>query len=192
MLDAATKKNDEFDDKQGISTQSSDNLTAYHEDLPVLTPMQSAYVNNVLKGMSYTDAYQSAYNTDNQAMTTIWTRSSELNRNSAISLWLSRAREEGAIFQACTYANSLNRLANLSDGAEKAGQYSAAVKAEEARGKLEGLYVDRVEQVGVTEAEVALLALTKALGPVAARGIAASLGIIIKSDKPLIEGETQP
>lgn len=177
----------EIDDNQEIASDTGIIQDLHDDDLPELTLMQSAYVNNVLKGLSYVDAYRDAYNTDNQALNTMWTDASKLNRNPKVAQWLSRAREEGAIFQACTYANSLNRLANLSEGAELAGQYSAAVKAEEARGKLEGLYVDRVEQVGVTEAEVALLALTKALGAEAAKGIAASLGIIIKSDKPLID-----
>lgn len=47
-----------------------------------------------------------------------------------------------------TLANHLERLKNLSDAAEKAGQMSAAINAEVARGKASGLYVEKLEHSG--------------------------------------------
>ena len=192
MPDTSPKKNDEFDDQSSTERNTDETSVAYDEDLPTLTPKQSAFINNVLKGMTYVDAYKLAYDTSNQAQTTNWTASGELVRTRTISLWLSRAKEEGAIMHACTYDNHLNSLANLRDGARDAGQWSAAVKAEEARGHVAGLRITQIQDVSVSDAENALKALTKALGESAAAGIARSLGFKIEVKPPLIEGETQP
>ena len=47
-----------------------------------------------------------------------------------------------------TLESHLKRLKHLSNMAETAEQYSAAIKAEESRGKASGLYVDKKEITG--------------------------------------------
>jgi len=44
-----------------------------------------------------------------------------------------------------TVENHLNRLAELRDQAFEAGNYAAAIRVEELRGKVAGFYTDRIE-----------------------------------------------
>lgn len=59
--------------------------------------------------------------------------------------WLQERAADTAVF---TRAQHIARLNALSRSAEKAGEYTAAVKAEENRGKAAGFYPTRVELTG--------------------------------------------
>lgn len=61
--------------------------------------------------------------------------------------YIKELREEKERKYGVTMAGQLERLHNLSRGAEKAGSFSAAINAEKIRSALGGLTVDRREQV---------------------------------------------
>lgn len=61
-----------------------------------------------------------------------------------IAFLQSRAAD-AAVF---TLAMHLSRLDHLSQAAERAGEFTSAVKAEENRGKAAGFYVERIEAAG--------------------------------------------
>lgn len=114
-----------------------------------LTAKKEAFAQAVVAGLSQSDAYRSAYSVRagtkpesvNQA-------ASKLMADPNIASRVSELRKPVAQAAQLTLARHLERLADLSDKAEKEGKYSAAVAAEVARGKASGLYIEKVEHSG--------------------------------------------
>ncbi len=108
------------------------------------------------------EAYRRAYSTGNMAPETIGRRAHDLVHSGKIKAKLEEIRG-GAVDRAeYSLAQHLERLKDLSEQAEREGNYSAAVRAEELRGKASGFYVERVK----VENDQALLdRITRALAP---------------------------
>ena len=114
-----------------------------------LTPKQEKFAQCVAEGMSQADAYRSSYNCKPTTKSdTIINKASELMRNGYITARVDELRKPIIAKVGMTlesHLEDLNRLRNL---AAKAGQYSAAISAEVARGKAAGLVVSKTELTG--------------------------------------------
>ena len=91
------------------------------------------------------EAYRRAYDADKMKAETINKRSSELMQNGAITGRVEQLRAPVRDRAQITLESHLERLNHLSLMAEQAEQYSAAIKAEESRGKVAGLYVEKID-----------------------------------------------
>ena len=58
------------------------------DELPTLTPKQTAFVNALLQGKTASDAYREAYNCEKMSQGAISVEASRLRRSPKISLWL--------------------------------------------------------------------------------------------------------
>lgn len=111
-----------------------------------LTPKQEKFCECVASGMNYTDAYCQAYNAGNMQSATVNVKACELLKNGKITVRINELKakaEEKLIYSA---VQSFDRLDRIGTEALADKNYSAALKAEELKGKLAGLYVDRVAQ----------------------------------------------
>lgn len=108
-----------------------------------LTAKQEKFCQGVAKGLSYSDAYREAYNADNMKPETINRKAKELIDNGNITARLKELR--GKIEEELKYSakESFNKLKELQDKAEFNGNINAAIKAEELKGKLAGIYVEK-------------------------------------------------
>lgn len=111
-----------------------------------LTPKQEVFAQAIVSGMNQSDAYRYAYKvrpgtkpqTVNQAASRIMA-----DRN--VSARVTELRQPVIEAVRITLAAHLTRLEELSFGAEKDGQFSAAINAEIARGKASGIYTEKPE-----------------------------------------------
>lgn len=110
-----------------------------------LTPKQEKFCLEYVKGgrKSLSDAYRAAYNCEQMKPATVNTKACELMKNGKITARINELTEEAKQKAVVTLEAHLNELAKLRDLAADAGQYGAAIKAETARGKASGLYVDK-------------------------------------------------
>src|SRR5262245_23164050 len=111
-----------------------------------LTQKQEMFCLGYIETGNASEAYRRAYNTANMKDTTIHVRASELLADSKIKervAELRKAAEENALL---SLEGHLKELAEIRDLAKKKGQLPAAIKAEELRGRLSGLYADIEER----------------------------------------------
>lgn len=101
-----------------------------------------AYIAN---GGIASDAYRSAYNSENMNSNVIRQRAFDLMNNPKIIARLDELRAPVTKAAQISLANHLSDLLDIRDKALAAGNFSAAVAAEVARGKASGLYVERTE-----------------------------------------------
>lgn len=112
---------------------------------PDLTPKQAAFVREYVKCGNASEAYKLAYDSRNMQDDTIRRRASELLGHSDIGAAITAIQARAAERVGITLAAHLERLEHLSNVAESLEQIGTSVKAEELRGKVSGLYVERVE-----------------------------------------------
>ena len=117
------------------------------EGLPSLTTNQQAYVNARLEGLNQTESYAKAYPNQNMSRAALQVEACRAEAHPKISLWLKAAQEAALETHVATLNEHTGQLARLREMALRSGNYGAAVNAEVNRGKVAGLYVDRVEDV---------------------------------------------
>ena len=110
-----------------------------------LTAKQEAFCLAYIETNNASEAYRRSYDADKMKPETINKRSSELMQNGAITGRVEQLREPVRERAQITLESHLERLNHLSLMAEQAEQYSAAIKAEESRGKVAGLYVEKID-----------------------------------------------
>ena len=148
------------------------------DELPDLTPKQEAFVHGILSGLTASDAYRKAYDCSNMTDRSIWRRASDVRSNSKVAAWLDQARALSLADGKFTLDGHLNTLARLRDEAQAAGNYGAAVQAEQLRGKANRVYVEQVQDMGTsTEALRKQLELIQDQFPEMAAQLAVMLGI---------------
>lgn len=117
-----------------------------------LTPKQEKFCVIYLETGNASEAYRAAYSAAGMKPGTVNRKAKELIDNGKITARLDELRRPAIEAAQMTVEGHLKRLKDLSDAAEKAGQFSAAIKAEENRGKVAGFYVERKEvRVGELE-----------------------------------------
>ncbi len=115
-----------------------------------LTAKQEKFCQGVAKGLSYSDAYREAYDTDNMKDETINRKAKELIDNGKIAARLKELR--GKIEEELRYSakESFEKLKALQRKAELKENINAAIKAEELKGKLANLYKEKEQNVNLS------------------------------------------
>lgn len=114
-----------------------------------VTALQEVFAQAVASGMNQSDAYRAAYNVrPSTKPETVNQSASRIMSDPNVAARVAELRKPVVEAAQITLASHLERLRNLSETAEEAGQMSAAINAEIARGKASGLYVDKVEHSG--------------------------------------------
>ena len=116
-------------------------------DLPRLTRQQFDYVQGVANGETLSDAARVAYpKCKLWSPGAQWAFASKLKKNSKVLVWLKHLTDTRMDDVRVTRQGYLNRLVTLMNGAIAAGNLAVAVRAWELVGKVEGLYVKRIQE----------------------------------------------
>ena len=114
--------------------------------MTTLTPKQEAFAQAIVSGMNQSDAYRAAYKVrPGTKPETVNQAASRIMADSNIAARVTALRQPVIEAVRVTLAAHLTRLEELSMGAEQAGQFSAAINAEIARGKASGIYTEKPE-----------------------------------------------
>ena len=125
-----------------------------------LTAKQEKFCQCITEGINQSDAYRKAYNAEKMKPETIHVRAAELMRNSKIEARIKELRAPVIAECRLTLYNHLQALEQLRDLAKDAGTFAAAIRAEELRGKVSGLYTDRIEHTGNVDLKALLDEIT--------------------------------
>lgn len=110
----------------------------------MLTPKQESFCLAYLETGNASEAYRRSYAASNMSSTSINRSAKELLDNPKIAARLAVVRASAAQSAEVTLVRHLGDLKELREEARAAGQFSPAIQAEIARGKVSGFYVDRV------------------------------------------------
>jgi phage terminase small subunit len=123
--------------------------TATTTDTPLKNPRHELFAQQVAAGITQTDAFIEAYpHAEDWLRKTAKVKGSELAARPDVKARIAELQARAADVSVFTLAAHLNRLNALSIAAEKSGEFTAAVKAEENRGKAAGFYPTKVELTG--------------------------------------------
>jgi hypothetical protein len=128
--------------KDGAIKEAAQTIEAAEK---TLTLKRERFVNAYLETGNQTEAYRRSYNCQNMSQHAIEVEASRLMKNPEVSLRIRLARESERADSLLTLEDHMSQLKNLRDASVTLGQLSAAIKAEELRGKLRGFYVEKVE-----------------------------------------------
>lgn len=130
--------------RQKLTAPSASDPSA---DLPDLTPKQTHFVECILAGKTATEAYRTAYDCADSSNKVIWNHACKVMANGDVRVWLSAARKANLDTGRITLDSHQSELARLREIALDTGNVGAAVQAEISRGKAQGLYIERFEDV---------------------------------------------
>ena len=112
-----------------------------------LTQKQETFCQEYIKTGNASEAYRTAYDTENMKDTTINRNAKAMMDSSKIATRIEELRKPALDAAQVTLEGHLSELARLKELAIMAGQIPAAVTAEHHRGKVGGFYVDRAENI---------------------------------------------
>ena len=116
---------------------------------PLKNPRHELFAQEIASGNTRTAAYIELYpGSENWKPSAVNTKASMLAARPEVRERVAYLQEKAADASVYTLAAHLARLNALSRAAEKAGDFTPAVKAEENRGKAAGFYPNRVELTG--------------------------------------------
>jgi hypothetical protein len=110
-----------------------------------LTDKQEAFCQAIAAGKNMSDAYRTAYDCKNMTKVSVNVKASQMMARDSIGLRVKELRAPAVAAAALTAETHMAELKRLRDLALDAGKHSEAIRAEELRGKVAGLYVVRVE-----------------------------------------------
>ena len=112
----------------------------------MLTPKQEKFCQCIIKGMNQSDAYREAYNTKNTKDETLWSNASRLMNDSKVVARLDELKkniEKELVYSAIESFSKLKEIQELALANGVKPDLTNALKAEELKGKLAGLYVEK-------------------------------------------------
>jgi len=164
--------------KRGAARRSA--IVDSDSGLPALTQRQEAFANALLEGSSPIEAYSIAYNAQGMCTNTLNTESWKARKHPKISQYIRHFQRIGLDQTKVSHENHLAELARGREIAYDLGQASAGIQAEHYRGRVSGLYNDKLTlQVGPTD-EALLGQIANLLGEDMAQAISDGL----TGDKP--------
>ncbi len=122
-----------------------------------LTPKQEKFCQNIVKGMSQADAYRDVYNTENMKEETIWSESCRMMNNPKVTARVKELTEvtvkdiKYEIEDCFRETDEILQLAKMTDNLQ------IMLKAVEQKGKLKGLFKDKVDLSGSLAIKTALV-----------------------------------
>jgi hypothetical protein len=114
-----------------------------------LTPQREKFAYAIVAGMTQADAYRHAYPKSRKVSPrNLYAEASRLAANPKVFARIAQLREPAVESAQLTLSGHLAELDRLKRKAEKCDQHSAAIRAEELRGKATGLYVEKHHHSG--------------------------------------------
>ena len=113
--------------------------------MAALTQKQENFCLAYIETGNASEAYRRAYDAENMSQAVISNKASLLLARGDIGVRVAELRQPVIEAVRVTLTAHLTRLEELSFGAEQAGQFSAAINAEIARGKASGIYTEKPE-----------------------------------------------
>lgn len=115
-----------------------------------LSPRMEAFAQACASGnCEQSTAYRQCYpNAQRWQDATVHKEASRLAKHPGVAARIAELRSKGAEASVFTLADHLRNLAEISRAALKAGDFTAAARAEESRGKASGFYVQKHELTG--------------------------------------------
>lgn len=110
-----------------------------------LTSKQENFCLAYVESGSAPDAYRTAYNAEKMTQAAIKADAYKMLTMPKIKARIAELRAPAAKAATLTLVSHLRDLEKLRDKADTANDYGAAIRAEVARGKAAGLYVEKVE-----------------------------------------------
>jgi len=110
-----------------------------------LTQKQEAFCIAYIELGVATEAYKRAYSAKGMSRAAVKTEASKTMAKPHIASRLAELRAPSVASAKLSLEQHMNDLGKLRDKAEKAEDYGAAIRAEVARGKAAGLYVERID-----------------------------------------------
>jgi len=110
-----------------------------------LTKKQEAFLREYLKSLDVVQAYTAAYDVKSMTRESIRREGNDLLKHPLIAPRLVSVIRKAEAKDLLTLEKHMERLDELSKKAETLEQISAAIKAEELRGKLRKFYVEQIE-----------------------------------------------
>lgn len=153
------------------------------EGLPKLTLKQEQFALALMQGKTGVEAYITAYTPKCMSKEAIAVEASRLRRNTKIVAFMRALQRIGLENQAVTRENHLSEMARLREIAVSIGQISAGVQAEHHRGKVAGLYEDKLD-IRLVSDETIVSQLQAILGHELASAMGTALGIETGLERP--------
>lgn len=158
------------------------------EKLEDLTNQQLNFVQGILAGKTQSDAYRDAYDTSNMLPATVHAEASRLRANRKLAAWISLGRRQAMARGTITLESHLAELESLKEEARSTGNYGAAVKAEELRGKAAGVYLgDESGKLAKVPAAQLIEMVRGMIGDEAAQTLASKLGVTLMPRSKMID-----
>lgn len=110
-----------------------------------ITSKQVTFAEGIVSGLKMADAYKIAYDCKNMSAASVNRSAVGLMKNRKVVSRIEELRKPAVTAAALTAESHLAELRRLRDLALDAGKHEAAIRAEELRGKVAGLYVTRLE-----------------------------------------------
>ena len=135
-----------------------------------LTQKQESFCLAYVESGNASAAYRCSYNSAKMKNETVRVKASELLANGNVTVRIAELRKLAEGKALLTLEGHMAELASLRDKAKAAGQFGPAIKSEELRGRLSGLYAEQPQpaassQSQVSQAVAALLVKEDALAP---------------------------
>jgi hypothetical protein len=116
-----------------------------------LTVKQARFLHAYLETGNATGSYRCAYDCKRMGAKSIETEALRLLKHPGIALGIDRFRRSQIADTLLTLEEHMAKLRELRDVAKAGGQLSAAIRAEELRGKLCGLYAEPIDRSNADE-----------------------------------------
>lgn len=114
-----------------------------------LTPQQEMFARIVAAGKTQAEAYRTAFpRSQKWKDQAVWVKASELASRAVIKARVAEYQARAAAAAVFTLADHLRNLEAISNAALIAKDFNAAARAEEARGRASGFYVQKTELTG--------------------------------------------
>lgn len=128
-------------------------MTEHETVEPIAEPLKDAkaevFAQAVARGSTQAEAYRKAQpKSTGWQDKTVWSRASELAAVREVQGRVAYLKAEAARRAVFTLSDHLLRLDEISRAAQAAEDFSASARAEEARGRASGFYVQRLEHTG--------------------------------------------
>ena len=114
-----------------------------------VTSAEEVFCQNIVRGLGPSDAYRAAYDTSRYKERTIHAGAKTVSQRPHVIARIAELRAPVIKKVQITLEEHLIKLGKLSDQAAAKDQYSAAINGEMLRGKVSGLYVDKVESKNI-------------------------------------------
>lgn len=151
----------------------------FEYQLKSLTDKQYKWLLGIVEGKTEVQAYKDAYKSDKMSDAACSIESYRIKQTPKLSAIITALRLDGLGHAIDDREAHLKRLRELSRRSEAAGNYGAAVNAEQSAGKVEGHYVEQHKDVTDSSVDSMIDRLEKELGAEKAQAVLETLGLSV-------------